>query len=244
MAIYDQPTGGEQLQPDGRKVRILVRRGPYAEVLSEAGLRPRGTLIPDVGYVMQWQISRGPGGSGVVTYTCADVMAGQWQDNSPLADTWSLRNTQITHPLSVYCGPSQVANAQWRRIQQWAGERDNALYSQMMYRTGTTVQTLTGPDTLIAGKIMIGIEEVQRHYPVAQRLRLYSRMPSGVGANLDHIEEPAEFADAAPTWLKVQDDVAQNADGSWTRTEQWLGAETLDHNLYGSGLDRWVFGSI
>lgn len=244
MAIYNQPSGGEQLQADGRKIRTLVRKGPYADVLAEAQANGLGALIADVGYVLQWQISRSAGGGGVVTYTCADVSAGEWQDNSPMADAWSLRNTQITHPLSVYCGPSQAANAQWRRIQQWAGERDNALYTQMLYKSGTSVRALTGPDTLIASKIMIGIEEVQRHYPVAQRSRIYPRQPAGVGTGLDHIEAPAEFAGAAATWLKVQDDASQNSDGSWTRTEQWLGAETLDINFYGEPPDRWSFASI
>jgi hypothetical protein len=244
MPIFTQPQGGDSLQPDGQKIRTHVREGRYADVLAEAEGYKLGDLIEGVGYVLQWHISRTVASIGVVTYTCADMTSESWQNNSPLKDTWALRNTQVTHPLSVYCGPSQAANAQWRRIQQWSQETDNTLYEAFMFHSGTSIKELTNHDIPIAEKLMQGIEEVQRHYPVAQRTRLYARKPSGVGADLDHIRTPGEFANAAPVWLKTQDDVSQNADGSWTRVEQWLGAETLDQNLYGDSPHRWEFGTI
>ena len=96
-----------------------------------------------------------------------------------------------------------------------------------------------------------------RFYPLITRKRTYSREPPAVLENLSKIDTPPVPATTGwngttrvPTglstivgqyeWLKCQDDADENDDGSWTRTEAWMGAKSWDEDLYGKNPgDPW-----
>ena len=244
--ITPQPRGGHQNDGGGKIIAQYVVKGDYDAVLTQAKARPAGTLITDVGYVLNWQINRTNGGKGIVTYNCADVTSEQWTSNSALKDVWSIRNMQTAISIMRYCGPSLVMNANWYDITQWKKERDKELFDDYKYKDGKDVEhELNDFSKLLADKILQGKETVSRHYPVVTRSRTYAKKPTDdIGAGLDVIGAPAEYSSAAPVWLKVQDDLDQLADGTYKRVEAWQGADELDVNFYGTGAQRWAFGGI
>lgn len=247
MAIVRGPQGGHSNDGTGRIVTTVTECGPYADVLAAAKARPRGTLIADVGYVLQWSINRAPGGLGVVTYSCADQDAESHSTNASLSDHYSLRNVMISVPLMRYCGPSEVNNARWYDIRKWKQGTDMSKFNEYKWTDdgGKTWNELDARSKLLADKIKAGHEAVQRFYPVVTRTRVYSDEPNDdIGADLSYIDTPPKWDTAALAWLKVQDDVTMLSDGTWQRVEQWQGAEALDANFYGDSPSRWAFGTI
>lgn len=244
--IYNQPAGGEQLSSNGKLLRTLVTKGLYADQVTAANARPRGTFITDYGYVLSWNLTRVNGDCGVCTYQLANQTSEQWQSNTPLSDTWSLKSMRVEIPVERYGGPSEVNNASLYDLAQWQTEPDKDLYTAYKYKTPKkTIITLSAHTIKLADKIKLGHETVIRHFPVVTRTRVYANPPTtGIGADLDTIEAPAQYASAAAAWLKIQDDIAEASDGNHTRVEGWQGADFWDANFYGDGADRWVFGSI
>lgn len=244
--IHPQPAGGEQLQTNGKKLRTLVTKGLYADQLVETAARPRGTLVAGYGYVLSWSLNRVNGDIGVATYQLAAQTSEQWQSNEALSDLWALKHMRVEIPVERYGGPSEVNNASLYDLARWQTEPDKALYSAYKYKgKGNTVVELTAYTIKLADKIKAGHESVVRHFPVVTRTRIYANPPTtGVGADIDHIDSPGEYASAAAAWLKIQDDIAGSADGNHTRVEGWQGAETWDENFYGETPTRWEFGSI
>lgn len=246
MAITPQPRGGHSLDAKGKIIRQHVEKGPYAEVLAAAKARPKGSLIADVGYVLQWSIQRAPGGLGVVTYNCVDQTSEKWESNDPLSDTWSIKNMQTTIPLMRYCGPSEVNNANWYDITQWKKGTDKNLFNDYQYvdGNGATV-TLSAFSQILADKIKLGHESVMRFYPIVTHSRIYPKKPTDdIGFKLSYIDTPSEYSEVAPMFLKIQDDLDELSNGTYRRVEAWQGADELDENFYGTGESRWAFGSI
>jgi len=224
MAITPQPRGGHSLDAKGKIIRQHVEKGPYAEVLAAAKARPKGSLIADVGYVLQWSIQRAPGGLGVVTYNCVDQTSEKWESNDPLSDTWSIKNMQTTIPLMRYCGPSEVNNANWYDITQWRKGTDKNLFNDYQYvdGNGATV-TLSAFSQILADP---------------------KKPTDDIGFKLSYIDTPSEYSEVAPMFLKIQDDLDELSNGTYRRVEAWQGADELDENFYGTGESRWAFGSI
>jgi len=244
--IYAQPAGGEQLQTNGKKLRTLVTKGLWADQIVETAARPRGTLVEGYGYVLSWTLNRVNGDIGVATYQLAAQTSEQWQSNEALSDLWALKHMRVEIPVERYGGPSEVNNASLYDLARWQTEPDKALYSAYQYLgKGNTVIQLTPYTIKLADKIKAGHESVVRHFPVVTRTRIYANPPTtGIGADIDHIDTPAQYASASASWLKIQDDIAGSADGNHTRVEGWQGAETWDANFYGETPTRWEFGSI
>jgi hypothetical protein len=244
--IYDQATGGEQLSSNGKKLRTLVTKGAYADQLAAANARPRGTFITGYGYVLSWNLNRVPGNNGVCTYQLAAQNAAEWENNSELSDVTALKYMRMEIPVERYGGPSEGANAKLYDLARWQTEPNRTLYVAYQYETELhAIITLDARTQLLAKKIQLGHEVVVRHFPVVIRTRTYANPPAaGIGASIDYIETPPAYSSAAPAWLKTQDDIAEGADGIFSRVESWQGAEYWDLNFYGSGAQRWVFGSI
>lgn len=243
--IYNQPAGGEQLQSNGKKLRTLVTKGLYADQLTAANARPRGTHITDYGYVLSWNLQRVNGDLGICTYQLAAQTSEQWTSNEPLSETWSLKHIRVDVPIERYGGPSEVNSASLYDLARWQTEPDKTLYAAYKYKTDLDVIVELSSHTIeLADKIKLGHEVVQRHFPVAVLTTLSTQRPASIGTGIDYIEEPDEFGDTAAEWLKIQDDVSQSGDGNWQRVQAWQGAEYWDQNFYGSGSSRWEFGTI
>lgn len=241
-----QPSGGEQLQSDGKKLRTLVVKGDYADVLAEANARPRGTHITGYGYVLSWTIQRGVADNAICTYQLAAQTSEAWEGNEPLSDTWALKYMRVEIPIARYGGPSEVNNANLYDLARWQQEPDRQLYIDYSYKTkDRQIVKLSAYTIKLAQKIQAGYETVVRHTPIVTRKRIYANLPvANIGADIDHIDTPGRYASAAAAWLKIQDDADEQSDGNTLRLESWMGAEHWDQNFYGNSPDRWEFGTI
>lgn len=166
---------------------------------------------------------------------------------------WQMRHVQKMISIYRYCGDSQGASANRGRIEAWRKGTDAYLFDNFQWRDKIgTVHTLTDRDQLLAAKFRAGFETVMRFYPVIQKVSTLTKgKVSGIGQDLAtkvtavSIGAPTGWTDAATEWMKIGDDLTfDEGSGVQTRTESWMGEESFDKNFYGTGADRWDFGSV
>ena len=194
--------------------------------------------------------------------------SGEVSVGSLTKDTWHIKSSRNDVSIYGYCNGSTVSGSEGANradIEMWRAEKDPTLYRDNKFKDDSgTEYALNSQASLIAEKIKLGIEAVIRFTPVVSRSRIYSGRPPACLENLGEINTPplvssgssssewSSIKTMAPVglaaaldgweWLKVQDDADENGDGTWTRTESWLGAEHWDENLYGatgSKSKRW-----
>lgn len=220
--------------------------------------------------VRAWTVRRGNGDTAVLAVECrkADATDTSQQGGGgtlPFRTVYSVKSVRNDVSILAYCsnspsGPNRAA------IERWMREPDPKLASEMKYRdeNGTEVDITSEPllkcSVPLIEKIMKGIERVMRFYPQLTIKRQYNSPPTAVFENLAYIDTPPTpsgektFAPSGVStlitshqWLKVQDDCDEQQDGTWMRTESWIGIATSDNpdsapwdaNLYGPDTDRW-----
>lgn len=192
----------------------------------------------------------------------------------PKDETWTCRSVRNDVSILAYCGTSgNTPNRTWIELWQKETD-DSVARTNNYTKPDGTVSDLSQEDfdaatsDLIA-KINKGIESVMRFYPVLSRNRKYDTCPDTMLENLGFIDDPPDagaYIDnpnipessrkkikkpsnlstikSAHQWVKVQDDVTEQGDGSFIRTESWMGIKKngsndspWDQDLYGT--NRW-----
>ena len=195
-------------------------------------------------------VETGPGGLATLSLSLfAEHKTASARSAKKYKEDWELTNSQEMIPISQYAGPSGGANANLRQIELWRNGDDPDLYAAYQYKDGDGTVTLDGGTLKLAEKIRQGIETVMRFSPTIRKVTRYSKgHVAGLGKKLSHIDTPSDapsgMANAAKAWLKIGDNLSIAGDGTQTRTELWLGADSWDENLYGEPPKRWEFGTI
>ena len=256
--IYEQPEYTVTNEGGARSVTRTFR-GLHADLVSFANSYAIGSTTHDGLPLSSVRLTREPGESaaqaGTLTLTFSKAEQGQGGSASAteLSTTWQMRHTQKMVSIYRYCGDSLGASANRGRIEQWRKGTDAFLFQNFQWRDKVgAVQTLTGRDQLLAAKFRAGFETVMRFYPTIMKTTQYSHGKiSNIGAGLativtaGSIGAPTGWTDAAAAWMKIGDDLSFDASsGKQTRTETWLGEESFDKNFYGTGSDRWDWGTI
>lgn len=250
-----QPTDAAS-QDDSAILGFAIQyKGPYSELKSASKDFIQGDIVEDGWTLKSWTLQRLPGNRGLLTLACAPLdSAGEDSVISPKKETWSLKSVRNDMSIFAYCGESEGANPNRYQIEMWMKETDKALVDAYQFRDGKEeVQSLSAPSRVIAEKIAKGIESVIRFYPLIIRKRLYSNVPSDQFNANGYINDPPAPGLKAKTpkglasvvarysWLKVQDDADEQADGDWLRVESWMGIAkddgSWDADLYGA--NRW-----
>ena len=272
---YRQPTEGRGEGENGTRTETIVYKGLYSTLKTYTESLHGGDTIESNYIVTTWQLQRGNGGTGVLTVNCLpkdsrtesedpNAPSGTSTQN-PIKDVWSIHNVRNDKNILAYCGPSPGANALRSQVEMWMKETDGDLAEAFQYRAPDgTVTELSENSQKIAALIASGVESVIRFYPVVTRKRTYSEPPEDCldsvgfvdtppvnGSSLSPNEKkPSGLANkiADYDWLKMQDDVDEQADNTFVRTESWWGIKTSDspsgqnpwnRNLYGP--NRWGF---
>jgi len=205
--------------------------------------------------VSGYRLSRSSGEMGVLTLTLLP-QDGTGTGGTAMAqrETWSLKSVRNDVSLMAYCGISPGANPQRVDLEMWLKETDAELASAYKYRKNeddTEGTELSEASKALADKFLKGADSVIRVYPVLTKTRIYTSCPATVYENLCRVdtpsvteaavvEKPGNLANiiSSHSWLKVQDDLEKNADGSFSRTESWMGLptseRTWDEDFYGS----------
>ena len=259
-----QPDEGEGVDQNGNKTFAYILKGPHSDLETCLhGLAPGDVVVENNG-APAWifssaNLSRRPGGLGVLTITCAEPTAetgeGSAREQVALDETWTLRSVRNDMSILAYCGESDAANASREDIEAWMKEPDGDLAKEDQYRKSDgTLITISNTLTLaVMGKIRKGVESVMRFYPLLTKTRTYSVPPAKVYENLNTIDTPSVGTTQTTKrlkkpgnlssiiggleWLKCQDDCALMPDGKFQRVESWMGCESWDPDLYGE--ERW-----
>ena len=264
---WRQPVEAASLAEDGSPGFTYVAKGGYESLKAVAdGVHPGRKVVQ--GWVAKtWQLQRGRGGSGTLTISCAPEEAAAEPEEGgaapgekvPLTDVWSVHSVRNDKSVYAYCGPSAGANPNRVHVELWQKETDAALADLFKFRNADgSVTTLKAQSQALARKILNGIESVVRFYPVITRKRVYSTEPPACMENVGFVDKP-DFSSLVKNpkkpgaiatmaakfeWLKMQDDIDEQTDGNFARTESWWGIETTvqaphpwDPDLYGAA--RW-----
>lgn len=176
----------------------------------------------------------------------------QAQTREPV-EFWQLSWQQVQKPIRTW--NADAANAADRpdltKLAQWEateGKNNNIDYSAFRYYDddSATPSTLTGATLKLAQKIYRGVETYALYTPVITKVSKLDSTPTDTG-NVGTIgtpssaegatvagdaSQPAKYTALAASWLKTDDSQQTHEDGSVTRTEQWIGADAWDPDLY------------
>lgn len=262
-----QPQDTVGIDDSTKGTASFVWKGLYSNLLtSTASLEP-GQRCPDSSsqwVVMSWQLQK-INLAGTLTVKCVPIQEYTESSQStpaeakPLKDVWSIRSVRNDVNVMGYCGDSPGANPQRADIELWLKETDADLAAAYEYKAADgSVATLSNQSQALAAKLAKGVESVMRFYPVLTRKRTYQSEPPECLENLGYIDSPSTSSISPVNkkpgnlstrlseyqWLKCQDDCDENTDGTWTRTEAWMGIKITtaqptpwDADLYGAS--RW-----
>lgn len=260
-AIMAQPSGTKQDSGDGVTEQI-VRQGRYDLLDAQtAGLKAKSVCNlgtdknPDVRYVVSWTLERIEGDYGRLTITVGDPADNsepdpEKDDPNVVETKWSLKHVQQQLPLSRFWTDgtwSEGSSPDGRALALWRQEPRKELYDNYQFLAPDgNVYTLDGSSQAVAAKYKKGIESVMRFYPVVTRTITYKKGMNedrinalNIGAKLSHSgAPPKDFGLNPGTWLCIQDDAEEDADGKLVRITGWMGCKSLDADLYGD-TNRW-----
>lgn len=250
---YEQPQDERAREDTGDESATFVYKGPFSALDEAAKALDAGDTVETGWAYASHELQRVSGDYGILSIKCyPDPGSDSSGEDKPLKDVWSMRSVRNDVSVMAYCGPNEGVNPNRPMVEAWMKEPDGELASRHKFRDSNGIEVEITSDATLAliAKIEKGIEAVIRFYPVLTRTRTYAKSPPACLENLNTIDEPAgPDADAiAPgniaekiddyTWLKVQDDAIEQADGKWTRIESWMGsADGWDEDLYGE--NRW-----
>lgn len=215
----------------------------------------------------------GGGGLLTINCVPADTFVPEGETSAtqyPKDETWTCKTVRNDLSILAYCGPSEGSNPNRVALELWMKETDAELANAFKYhKNENDVEELSEASIAVANKILKGVDTVMRFYPILSRNRKYDNCPDTMLENLFEIDTPPTPSDyidnpnipqssrkkvkkpsnlstirASYQWLKVQDDTTEQGDGSFVRTESWMGIRKTNGNpspwdadLYGA--NKW-----
>lgn len=252
---YLQPTSTDSLNQDGLTDFSYEFKGTYSALKTWMNSFNLGTDTYDGKIVRSRNLRRVAGDLGVLTIHCGtdDTTTGSGDNTvqNAFKGVWSCRAMRLDKSILSYCGSANERS----HIEMWLKETDSVIADSDKYKDDNgTEHSLTQNEKDIVNKIRKGCDTVVRFYPVLTYKSYYKKMPENWGVGIGFIRTPeAAAADKiiAPknlnsviqgfVWLKMQDDVEEQPDGTFTRIQSWWGIHEndggWDTDLYGD--DRW-----
>lgn len=248
----DEPLSKED---DGVITKTFSWKGPLSDLVTCANNTEPGTVILTNWIALSWRISNIPGGWGELNITCKPKdFTGEGTEVSPIVKTpikerWSVHTVRNDVSILGYCGSESDCTPSRGLIEAWMKEPDGELAKENKFKCSDgNIYEIDERDTLaVMDKIKRGIESVIRCYPVLTCVKTYSSTPPKCMENVSFIDTPSPSTmnySKSPDglsqciqlhqWLKVQDDIDEQTDGTWTRTESWMGILYTD-SLQGVG---------
>lgn len=253
LELTEQPAKSLAKQP-GLKTATLVLRGPWEEIEELADQCRVGFAAPTrvegaVGRVAAATATRQSGGYGTL-----ELATTQREET----ETWNLDFLEIQKPIRNWKAdaedpddrPNMTDLAAWERLKTLDGAWK--AYSGFYKSTEMSSSTQLSGNTLkLARKIFRGIEAFSLYTPVLTRVSVVNDLSAleGLGKDIGNVCAPtggndivgsaavATLAALAKQWLKTADSLQGALDGTFQRTETWVGAEKWDGDLYPGGDD-------
>ena len=260
-SAYKQIRKSRQLDQNGQGYQVQYKGTSYEALETAAAAFAKGDKVETGWLLDSWSLEGVPSGGGLLTITCVPEDTVTDPNNvslqTALKAVWTCKSVRNDVAWTAYCGVSPGGNPNRVDLEMWMKETDSELAKAYKYKDDKgTEHELSKPSQKLAEKIDKGVESVIRFYPVLSCTSTWSRIPGTFMKNLGYTDTPgAPKANethapsnlssiiSAYEWLKVQDDVSENPDGKFTRTESWMGVKKVegttafDPDLYGE--KRW-----
>lgn len=204
--------------------------GPYLVLLA---MRPRyGATVPVPGLsgwiVGKVNIVRRGGGMATMT---ADVSAPATGSAAFQRPDYDVQWQRVEKPLATHPRYAGVPNVVLNKIEEYFGTTDPAERATIYAEIGELEFGELGQE--IVHKRLRGTDTWTPYAPVVTKTSVSSRSPETGGCG--HRQSPPRAA-GAPTgyeWVKTADGKRKAGTAStWTREEEWTGAEAVDEDLY------------
>ena len=217
-----------------RKEKTFVKRGKAEELL---------LLMPVQGDVYEpgWLVTSATltpehGGMARLVVSChrnrckVDGSGGEEEGDAPTV-VIEVAMAQLEKPL--------MAKSDWSgyapQIEMWQASPAE-IRAQKKYVDGENTYDLTGGAANVADLLMRGVESYLVYSPVVRVQTTTSAAPKDVGKDAGkRCAPPADaLAMLAGTWewLKTGDTATKDAEGNYTRSEEWTGADAWEPLLY------------
>lgn len=222
--VHDAAEGGSVECGIGTIRTTVVKTGKYDDLLP---IQP----IPGEFNAISSNLEGKRGGMGVLTYVTEVKLEipDTGEGDVPTSTTKELTWQQVEKPLLSH--PDAYPDVRGVDIDAWKNEPDIALKLEYKYSTPTGVISLVPAAVNFAKLIEKGVESYLAFSPVFSITRVWPKRPSSGGCGKRGNPTLTGYA-TGYQYLKTADTVVQNADLSWTQTEQWTGAEEWSELLY------------
>ena len=242
IALHPIASGSLTKQP-GIQIKTLAWDGPYEElegfvkscivgrtVPALSGSAPEGW--PSEGIVSAAEVVRLKGlrGRMSLTYTTLET-----------CEVWGLEMMEIQKPIKTWMAGAEASQKpDLNLLANWESQANNpalqAEYNAYKYN-GTALEG----NTLELAKMIReeGIEHYVVYTPVITCTTRLNEIPDDIGADNGKITTPTSgdatitgLTGTATAWLKTGDRLTGAIDGTYTRVQQWTGADKWNANLY------------
>lgn len=209
----------------------------YAKGLN-VGRKPEGGSSADIkdvpeGFVASVELTRLNGKRGAFTLSTSLYES---------IDVWGLEMTELQKPIKTWKrNAPDGEKPDLTLLSNWEGQAGNPAFEQDYNAYKYRGQSLTGVTLTLAKMIR---EEGISHYvvytPIITCSSRLNELPSDIGKNIGKIGTPtaadgtdiSKLTAAATQWLKTADRIQGALDGTYTRIQQWTGADKWNPNLY------------
>lgn len=241
------PSGGITKQP-GIQIHTILYEGDYQELEKIAKDCVVGRKVPSftgstpdewptsespINIVAAAELSRLKGCRGrlSLTYTTLET-----------CEVWGLEMVEIQKPIKTWMADaSDGEKPDLNLLANWEAQATNQALQTEYNAYKYNGQELTG-NTLTLAKMIRedGVEYYVIYTPIITLTERLNEIPNDIGAATGQIGAPtsgegvdiSKLTGRATQWLKTADRLTGALDGTYTRVQQWTGADVWNPNLY------------
>lgn len=253
-------TGQSESHSD-RDTLVITLQGPHSAfvgyVPKQGDTHANFAYIPDGCYVESSNLVSDGKGGGTLTVNC--VSPGEDSQQYPAAPskvTYRIEMAEEQTDLVAHPALASVVDIciSWLATDD-KSKTDGAGGYQYATADGSAFTPITDPTAIkFCQAWMHGIKTYNRYFPVVEKISEYKRVPGLVMSGANITSGTAAFSANIGTWdapgitlagytspgsfFKSKDTWIQNANSSWTRTEQWVWTPDGSSSAYG-----WIYNS-
>lgn len=236
--LEPQPDSPKFRQDKGGPVWTYAFAGPYAVVLAAKPQRLatfRG--LPLNFFIDTVALDKAPGGRGILTLTATPspaegIDSAGLTTSSPVVEVeWvEIQKKLETHPRYNDGGAKALTDQDRNDIEMWRDGRDAVLRTAFKYKAeDESTKTLSDNAQDFAAKILRGTDSYVIYVPLVRvTTKSRGRPPT---AKCGIRSRPSEGAVNGYLYLRTADRRTRQ-EGSWTRVQEWTGADLIDADLY------------
>lgn len=212
----------------------LITVGREIQTNSSSGINADD--IPE-GFLASAELTALNGKRGRLTLTIAKHQDG--------VEVWGLEPAEIQKPIRTWKADAENTSDRpdLALLDNWAAQVGNQALAEDYNNYRWNGQELSGNTRALAEMIRQGIESYLVYTPVVTCVTRLNEIPADIGVDLGKIcvpksndddmdEAVSKLAGLAEEWLKTADRIQGALDGTFTRTQQWTGADKWNANLY------------